>query len=198
MRKIRFEGHAIAAAVVLLFLPVAAWSGTNTHDTTGASQKPAVSATAFMKQAAIAGLAEVELGRLAEQKATSDAVKHFAKRMVDDHGKANDELRSLASRKNVTLPNEPDAAHKATYDRLSKLSGNEFDRAFMDTMAKDHAAAVALFEQASQSTDNDVQAFASRILPTLHDHQDSAQQIVASRSGRDDMTAGRPRDRSAK
>src|SRR5947199_10744429 len=96
-----------------------------------------VSDKTFVKKAAEGGLAEVELVQLAAQKATSDDVKKFGQRMVDDHSKANDELKSIAGNKNITTPQDVDAKHKALMDRLSKLSGPAFDRASMSEMVKD-------------------------------------------------------------
>ena len=198
MRRVPFDRLTTAAAALLLALPAAAWTAETSarHTTAGASQKTSMSASQFIHNAAIGGMAEVKLGKLAERKASSEDVKSFGKRMVDDHSAANEELKSLASKKNVTLPKDVDAKHKAAYDRLSKLSGAEFDRAFMDAMAQDHREVVAEFEKAAKSSDADVQAFASKTLPTLHEHLDSAQQIVSSIHGRGEgMTAGRPRTR---
>jgi len=130
----------------------------------------------FVMEAARGGMAEVELGQLASQKAQSDQVKQFAQRMVQDHGKANDELKSLAQQKNITLPTELDAKHKATHDRLSKLSGAQFDRAYMQDMLQDHRKDVNDFRKESQSgKDPDVKAFAAKALPTLEEHLRLAQ-----------------------
>jgi putative membrane protein len=129
-------------------------------------------------------MAEVKLGELAEQNAHSDAVKSFGKRMRDDHSKANGELEDLAAKKNVTLPKGIDAKSKATYDRLSKLKGAEFDRAYMNAMLQDHRHDVAEFQSAAKSSDPDVQAFASKTLPTLRSHLDEAQQIASGSTGR--------------
>src|SRR5205823_13350550 len=85
----------------------------------------------FAMDAAAGGMAEVELGRLAASKASNADVKNFAQRMVDDHSKANDELKSVASKENIKLPAAIDAKHKATIDRFSKLSGAAFDRAYV-------------------------------------------------------------------
>src|SRR5438105_2218666 len=104
----------------------------------------------FVMEAARGGMAEVELGQLASQKAQSDQVKQFAQRMVQDHGKANDELKSLAQQKNITVPTGLDAKHKATHDRLSKLSGAQFDRAYMQDMLQDHRKDVNDFRRESQ------------------------------------------------
>jgi putative membrane protein len=127
-------------------------------------------------EAARGGMAEVELGQLASQKAQSDQVKQFAQRMVQDHGKANDELKSLAQQKNITLPTELDAKHKATHDRLSKLSGAQFDRAYMQDMLQDHRKDVNEFRKESQSgRDPEVKAWAAKTLPTLEEHLTLAQ-----------------------
>jgi putative membrane protein len=126
---------------------------------------------AFVKEAAIGGMAEVDLGQLASTKATNDKVKAFAQRMVMDHGKANDELKTLASSKNMSVPAMVDAKHKATHDRLDKLSGTAFDRAYVADMLADHRKDAAAFKrEATSATDNDVKQFAAKTLPTLEEH----------------------------
>ena len=140
-----------------------------------------VSDKRFMKKAAEGGLAEVELGQLATQKASSDDVKKFGQRMVDDHGKANDQLKQLASQKNVQLPQEPNAKDKATKTRLEKLSGSEFDKAYMSEMRSDHKKDVAEFEHESKmAKDSDVKNFASQTLSTLQDHLKQAESVAPS------------------
>jgi len=133
----------------------------------------------FIKKAAQGGMAEVELGQLAVQKASSDQVKQFGQRMVDDHTKANDQLKQVAQQKNVTLPTEPSAKDKATKARLEKLSGTDFDKAYMSDMVKDHKKDVAEFERESKSGKDDaVKSFAEQTLPTLREHLSQAQQIA--------------------
>jgi putative membrane protein len=132
----------------------------------------------FVTDAAIGGMAEVELGRLATEKAENADVKQFGQRMVDDHGKANDELKQLAASKNITLPTELDAKHKATHDQLSKLSGAAFDRAYMRDMVQDHTKDVAAFTRESKSgTDAQVKEWAGQKLPTLNEHLKMAKDI---------------------
>jgi putative membrane protein len=127
--------------------------------------------SAFVTKAAQGGMAEVELGNLAQQNGSSDTVKQFGKRMVGDHTKANDELKTLASDKGVSLPTALDAKSQATKDRLSKLSGAAFDRAYMQDMVTDHQQDVAEFrKQSTRGTDPDLKAFASKTLPTLEEH----------------------------
>jgi putative membrane protein len=132
----------------------------------------------FVVAAARDGIAEVEMGRLASQRAAADPVRQFAQRMVTDHGAANQELLQLAQRKSVTLPQEMDAAHRAAMDRLATLSGAAFDQAYMSEMMRDHQQAVALFSrQAQQGQDPEVRAWAAKTLPTLQEHQRMAYDI---------------------
>jgi len=134
----------------------------------------------FVTKAAEGGLAEVQLGNLAKDKATNPDVKTFGQQMVDDHSKANDELKTLASSKGITLPAEPDAKQKAEHDRLSKLSGAEFDREYMRLMVSDHRTDVAEFRRESEhGTDADLKAFAAKTLPTLEHHLQMAESTEA-------------------
>ena len=131
---------------------------------------------AFAMKAAVGGMAEVELGKLAQQKGASDQVKQFGSRMVDDHSKANDELKQVASSKGIALPSELDAKHKAKLTKMQKLSGAQFDRAYMDDMVADHKQDVADFKKESTSgKDSDLKSFAGKTLPTLEDHLKMAQ-----------------------
>ena len=133
----------------------------------------------FLKKAAQGGMAEVELGQLAVQKASSDQVKQFGQRMVDDHTKANDELKQVAEQEHVKLPTQPNAKDKATKERLEKLSGKDFDQAYMSDMVKYHKKDVAEFEHASKNAkDQAVKSFAEKTLPTLREHLNQAQQIA--------------------
>jgi putative membrane protein len=125
----------------------------------------------FLKDAAIGGMTEVELGKLAKEKGSSDGVKQFGQKMIDDHTKANDELRQIAVSKSISVPESLDAKHKARVDKLSKLSGAEFDKAYIKDQLKDHEQDVKEFQQEAQSgTDEAVKNFASKTLPTLQAH----------------------------
>lgn len=133
---------------------------------------------AFVMDAAMGGLMEVELGRVAAQKGTTDAVKQFGQRMVDDHSKANSELMTLASNKGITLPSELDTRHKDELTKFSNMSGAAFDRAYSKEMLDDHVKDVAAFEKEStKGTDGDLKAFASKTLPTLQDHLKQAKML---------------------
>lgn len=135
---------------------------------------------AFLAEAAQGGMAEVELGKLAATKAQDAEVKKFAQMMVDDHSKANAELKTLAAKKNLTLPTDVGSSHKSTMDELKALTGADFDKAYVEAMVDDHETDVAAFkDQAEDSTDPDVKAFAAKTLPTLQKHLDAIKAIQA-------------------
>lgn len=134
----------------------------------------------FAREAAMGGMAEVELGTLAKEKASNADVKQFGDRMVTDHGKANEELKQWAQQKKVTLPTAIGAKHRAIRDRLAKLSGDAFDKAYMRDMVSDHQHDVAAFKrEAASGTDPELKAWAAKILPTLEDHLKMAQETAA-------------------
>lgn len=130
----------------------------------------------FVEEAGQGGLAEVEHGRLAAQRATHAQVKQFAQRMVQDHGKANDELKTIAAARGITLPTTVDRKHHRQMDKLGKLGGADFDREYMKQMVDDHKQTVSSFEkQAKSGKDGDLKSFAIKTLPTLKEHLTSAQ-----------------------
>lgn len=138
----------------------------------------------FIMDAAIGGMMEVELGQMATQKGASEAVKQFGQRMVDDHSKANQELMSLASSKGITLPTAIDEKHRKDMTKLSAMSGAEFDRAYSKMMLSDHKKDVSEFEkQSTKGADPDLKAFASKTLPTLHEHLQMANALPANQAG---------------
>ena len=130
----------------------------------------------FWAKAAQGGMAEVELGKLALQKSTNADVKKFAQMMVTDHTKANDELKSLAAKKNVTLPTDL-GSHKSTLDDLNGKTGADFDKAYVEAMVDDHETDVALFEDNTDNSDPDIKAFATKTLPTLKSHLETIKGI---------------------
>jgi len=137
----------------------------------------------FMDKAAQGGMAEVELGQLAEQNGQSAEVKSFGKRMVDDHSKANDQLKQLADQKGVALPTSLNAQDQATKNRLSKLQGAAFDKAYMKDMVTDHKKDVAEFQRESKvAHDADLKSWAGQTLPTLQSHLQEAEKITGSGS----------------
>lgn len=175
MRLLTMSMMAMAFAVA----PVLAQTQTNPPATP--AQRPAATMNAdqdFAKGAAESGMAEVELAKLAQQKSTNADVKALADRLVTDHSKANDELKTIATSKGIMLPMAADAKHKATYDRLSKLSGAAFDSAFMPEIVAAHKASVERFRRESQSgKDSELKTFAGKTLPTIESHLAQAEKI---------------------
>ena len=155
--------------------------GSTEHSQTG---MPRMRDKEFAKKAAQGGLAEVKMGQLAEQKGQSQTVKDFGKRMVDDHSKANDELKQAAAKSNITLPEQLDAKDQATYDQLSKLDGSAFDKTYARDMVKDHRADIAEFPQEARTgKDEPTKNFASQTVPTLETHLKMAREMMQSVSG---------------
>lgn len=132
----------------------------------------------FAMEAAMGGMMEVELGRLAAQKGASDEVRQFGQRMVDDHSKANEELMRIGSSKGMTPPAMLDAKHRMEMQKLSALSGEKFDKEYVKMMVKDHKKDVAEFQkEAGRGMDADLKAFAASTLPTLQEHLQMIQRI---------------------
>jgi putative membrane protein len=145
--------------------------GTKADKTTDRGGKLAKADSDFIKDAAQGGMMEVELGKIAADKASNSQVKDFGKRMQQDHSKANDELKKLASNKGVELPSGLDKKHQGKVDKLAKLSGADFDRKYMADMVSDHKDDVKKFQkEADKGKDADVQKWASQTLPTLKEH----------------------------
>jgi putative membrane protein len=135
---------------------------------------------AFVTEAAQGGLSEVDLGHLAVKQAKSKDVKSFGQHMIDDHSRANDELKQLAAKKKWDLPKDVGAENKATMDRLSKLSGEAFDKAYMSDMVEDHVKDVSAFEKEARSAkDPDLKAWAGKTLPTLRHHLSMAREAAS-------------------
>ena len=132
----------------------------------------------FMQKAAQGGMAEVQLGKLAEQNAQSPEVKAFGARMVRDHSKANDELKQVAAQQGVTLPSSPDAKDQATEQRLSQLHGAAFDKAYMHDMVQDHRKDVADFKKATSAKDMQLREWVDKTLPVLESHLREAEKVA--------------------
>lgn len=139
----------------------------------------AVTPEKFASQAAVISKAEIELGRLAMQRSQDANVRKFAQRMVEDHQAAEAKLEKIAAQENITLPQSLDAEHQALKQKLSKLDGEAFDRAYAMEMEKGHDEAVALFESASQAQQmpSELKQFAASTLPTLKKHQEMAESL---------------------
>jgi putative membrane protein len=170
-----FSRAVFAAAAIAFAFTVAA------QDKKGGAKLSAVDRS-FIMQAADGGMAEVELGKLAQQKGASNDVKQFGQRMVQDHGKANKELETIATKLGVTPPKQVSGKHQADMKKLSKLTGEQFDREYAQHMVMDHEKTVALFQQqASKGQAEELKAFVSKTLPTLQEHLKMARSLAGQK-----------------
>jgi putative membrane protein len=141
----------------------------------------------FYKKAAEGGIAEVELGRLAQEKSSNPSVKEFGAMMVTDHTAANEKLKAVAASKNVKLPTSPSMEQMATKTKLQVLTGDAFDKSYIKTMTKDHEEDIEEFEkEATSGQDPDAKAYAAATLPTLQKHLKKIRQIAANASVKPD------------
>lgn len=171
-----------AWATFLLFLGAAAMAqNTSSQQMDNGAKKMMKSAdTTFAMKAAQGGIAEVQLGKLAAEKASNPDVKAFGQQMVDDHSKANDDLKSVAAKEGMTLPSDVNAKQQAMYNRLQKLSGAAFDQAYVKDMVMDHQEDVRVFQkEANSGKDDQMKGFASRTLPVIQGHLDKIKSIQA-------------------
>jgi putative membrane protein len=131
---------------------------------------------AFMKKAAVGGMMEVDLGKVA-QKSTNPKVKAFAQQMVTDHSKANAELKALAAKTGIVLPTAYPSEEKAHMDMMAKMTGTAFDKHYIDMMVTDHDKTIALFNAAASSQDKGVSDFAKKTIPVITGHFEKAKAI---------------------
>jgi putative membrane protein len=166
------------AAVTTFCTFLGCWAALAYQSDNVPAAKSAVSDTQFAKKAAEGGMAEVKMGQLAQEKGSAGSVKKFGARMVDDHTKAGEELKGVATQEKIDLPADMNAKDKATYEMLSKLSGAAFDRAYARFMVKDHEEDVAEFsKEASGGKNPAVKDFATQNLPTLQNHLKEAKEM---------------------
>ncbi len=184
MKRFMMAGAAACCGSFLLSVGLPAQDAGANHIDSGAKQMMGSGDKAFAMKAAQDGLAEVQLGKLAAEKGSDADVKSFAQQMVDDHTKANDQLKSLAQQENMTLPETIDSKDQATYDKLSKMSGAAFDKAYMTNMVKDHQMDVKEFQHESdKGQDANIKNFASQTLPILQSHLEHAKSVQSKTSG---------------
>lgn len=140
-------------------------------------KKPLTDET-FVTKAAADGMHEVELGKIAQMNAQSPAVKSFGKQMVDDHSKANEELKMIAGKAGIMVPSKAGDDKMKELDKFKDLKGADFDKAYMSHMVKDHEKAVAMFSKAAKDLkDPGLKGFAEKTLPTIQMHLKNAKAI---------------------
>jgi putative membrane protein len=194
MKKVMFTGF-IACAMVLSFgcetkkaedsveqaeeATEATMDSMATDTTKSAVTDDKMDQAEFIIHAASGGMMEVAMGKMAESQASHADVKAFGKMMVTDHTKANEELKTLAASKNVTLPTRVGEDHQEHIDKMADLKGTDFDREYMQLMVEDHEEDVEDFKEASQNNEYDAEtkAFASKTLTTLQKHLERARQL---------------------
>jgi putative membrane protein len=170
---------SILAILMASALAVPALAQGMSSSSTMASGTAPVSDSTFVKKAAISDMYEIQAGQLAQTKATSADVKTFAAKMVTDHTKTSDQLKSIiASKSGMKPPAAMDAMHKALFTKLKSASGANFDSAYAQQQIQAHQQAVMLFTSESQNgTDPDLKKFATDTLPALQQHLSMAQQL---------------------
>jgi putative membrane protein len=181
----------ISVLVLALIFPVGLALAAETKSSSG---KLSSADSNFVKEAAQGGMMEVELGKVAQEKASDEKVKEFGKRMETDHSKANDDLKEVASKKGIQISSDLDKKHKSKVDKLSKLSGAQFDRQYMQEMVSDHKTDIKEFQrQADKGKDADLKRFASETLPTLKEHLQLAEKTAqgVKSSGKSAKTTSR-------
>ncbi|QFU16839.1 DUF4142 domain-containing protein [Microvirga thermotolerans] len=131
----------------------------------------------FIVKAIQGNMAEIAMGQLAQQKGASDGVKSFGQMLVQDHSAAKDQASAAATAAQVTPPTEPNKEQKATYDRMSKLSGAAFDRQFVAHMVADHKKEIGEYQKEAKRSDGAISDYAKATLPTLQKHLETAQSL---------------------
>jgi putative membrane protein len=151
---------------------------------TAASAASSKADQTFLKDAIEGNLAEVQMGQLAQKNGQSDAVKSFGQMLVTDHTAANQKAMDVAKQMGVTSPTEPNAKQKAMFDKMSKMSGAEFDKAFAKEMVADHKKDIKMFQKEAGKKNDPAAEFASNTLPTLQKHLDAAQKLNGGSASR--------------
>jgi putative membrane protein len=132
----------------------------------------------FVTKAIQSNLAEVQMGKLAEQKGQDSRIRDFGKTLEQDHSANNQKAEALAQSLNITPPKAPDAEQKRMYERMSKLSGANFDREFASHMVTDHRKDIAEFSQEAKSSNAQVANYATQTLPDLKKHLQIAEGLA--------------------
>ncbi|MGH7936363.1 MAG: DUF4142 domain-containing protein [Chthoniobacterales bacterium] len=171
----------LKTAIITLGLAVAVCAPWQQSFADEAAGKATMKEKAFIKKAADGGMTEVKLGEIAQQNGGTDDIKDFGKLMVDDHTKINDNLKDVAGKMDVAVPTEVSAKHQAAIDKLSKLHGAAFDKAYTKDMVKDHKTDIAEFEEAGKMVKNDdLKNFIEKSTETMKGHLEKIEKISKS------------------
>jgi putative membrane protein len=146
---------------------------------TSAQSRADMSDTRFAREAALGGMAEIQLGKLATARGSNQMVKAFGERMVVQHGAAGDQLKTTAQKENITLPATVNSKDQQIYDRLARLSGSAFDRAYAKDMVDDHEKDLQAFQnEANTGNDENMKAFAAQTIPMIQEHLNQAREML--------------------
>ncbi|HEV7800417.1 MAG TPA: DUF4142 domain-containing protein [Burkholderiales bacterium] len=171
----------LAARTTIAVIALALSSGLYAADKKASDSKLSSNDRHFVTEAAQDGMAEVELGKIAQQNGSRDDVKQFGQRMVEDHSKANQELGAIVSKLGGTLPPDPGKKNLGEVKKMSKLTGDKFDREYAENMVKDHEKDVSAFEkQAKKGDSEELKQFAAKTLPILQEHLKMARAMKAA------------------
>lgn len=177
--SLTFKAHF--ACMFMLMMTASAWAQSGTSRSTSAMTGTSTHTqrdVRFAMAASAGGRTEILAARLAEKQGQSQAVKSFASTMLHDHGKANDQLKTIAQKDGYTLSRTPTQAQEAELAKLRPLHGKRFDKAYAVMMVKDHREDVALFHsEATSGSNGDLKAFAAQTLPVLQHHLEMANSL---------------------
>lgn len=189
---------ATAAAVALAATPMLAQTSTprTTQPSTGdTARKVSQSAQTFVTKAGHGGMFEVQSSEIAVEKSQREDVKSFAQKMIQDHGKANGDLKRVAGEVGAALPTKLDSKHQSQIDKLRSASAQSFDRTYIDAQMEAHREAVSLFSNYAKSGDNaQLKQLATETLPVLQQHERSVQELhnaSSAATGKSSGTSGK-------
>ena len=179
MKTYLTKPNCISALSMLSILAVMALMSLPAAETEANRGQLSASDYKFATSAARGGQMEVDLGNLAVQKSTDPQVQNFGRHMAQEHSKAGERLKDLVAKNGATLPADL-ANDQRDLDRLNKLSGRDFDKAYMDYMVRDHKSDLKEFERAAKNTDNiDLRAFAAEMTSVIQEHLKMAEDVQA-------------------
>ncbi len=148
------------------------------HQDDTAQSKADMADAHFAKAAAQGGMAEIQLGKLAADRGSNATVKAFGERMVVQHGAAGDQLKAAAQQANIVLPTTASSKDQQIYDRLARLNGSDFDRAYADDMVRDHEQDLNEFQnEANNGKNSSIRAFAAQTVPMIQQHLNQAREM---------------------
>ena len=169
----------MVSVISLGLMCAGAAAGQSTTAPNETATNPGAADKHFIQKAMEGGMAEVQLGQLASQKASADDVKQFGQKMVDDHTKLNDQMKPLAAKDGVTPPTQLSPKDQALATKLEGLSGDQFDKAYIQAMVQDHKKDLHEFKKEAATTqDPGLKAAVSQGQTVIHGHLEMVEQLA--------------------